>query len=439
MGFDARFTIGLIGWIAALFVALAALAFAIATPDLAAARIVAALLVGGAGYGLAHHVDRTNRAVGRFVEALHFGDFATRFDRRGGVGFAALGQSLDDAMRRLQTQRDTLADEQRFLETLVDDMPVALLTIDHRGAVRLANKAARRLFAGHGGTRPADFATYGETFAARLADNGERAAELLLLRSAAGPQRAIVRSASLERLGLTSRAITVEPVQGTLDAIEMAAQTDLVRVLTHEILNSLTPVTSLASSAAAVLDDDPPDVELARTAIGTLARRADGLEKFIRSYRTVANVPAVRSQRFAAEPFLRDLERLFVADWPDLDIHLVVPPGLMIEADPNLFAQAIINLLRNAAQATREAGRGTHITLTVNGNNGVAKRLTIGDSGNGIPEAQRRDIFLPFYTTRAQGTGVGLNLVRQIVIAHGWTIDVAEAPGGGAEFRLYLA
>lgn len=438
MGFDARFTLVLIGWIAALLVAAMGLAYALAMPDLAAARIVAALLLVGAGYGLARHVDRTNRTVGRFVEALHFGDFATRFDRRGGVGFAALGQSLDEAMRRLQAQRDRAADEQRFLETLVDDMPVALLTIDHQGGVRLANKAARRLFAGHSGTRAADFAIYGETFAARLAEGGERSAELLLLRSAAGPQRAIVRIATLERLGLTSRAVTVEPVQGTLDAIEMAAQTDLVRVLTHEILNSLTPVTSLASSAAAVLDDDPPDLDLARTAAGTLARRAEGLETFIRSYRSVANVPEVRRREFVAEPFLRDLDRLFAADWPDLRLAIAVAPDLTIQADPDLLAQAVINLLRNAAQATREAGRGHAITLTVTGDNGVAKRLTVADSGTGIPQAQRRDIFLPFYTTRAQGTGVGLNLVRQIVIAHGWTIDVAEAAGGGAEFRIYL-
>ncbi|MEO5494623.1 MAG: ATP-binding protein [Sphingomonas sp.] len=438
MGFDRRFTLVLIGWIALLLITLIVLAVAIAMPDLAAARIVAAAMVIGAGYGVARHVDRTNRTVGRFIEALHFGDFATRFDRSGGVGFAALGKSLDEAMRRLQAQRDRTADEQRFLETLVDDMPVALLTIDHLGGVRLANKAARRLFAGHTSTRAADFAAYGETFAARLAEGGERVAELLLLRSAAGPQRAIVRVASLERLGLTSRAVTVEPVQGTLDAIEMAAQTDLVRVLTHEILNSLTPVTSLASSAAAVLDDDPPDLDLARTATGTLARRAEGLEKFIRSYRTIANVPEVRRQEFPAEPFVRDLHRLFAADWPDLRLDISTAPDLMIEADPDLLAQAVINLLRNAAQATREAGRGQSVSLTVTGDNGVAKRLTVADSGRGIPEAQRRDIFLPFYTTRAQGTGVGLNLVRQIVIAHGWTIDVAEAPGGGAEFRLYL-
>jgi nitrogen fixation/metabolism regulation signal transduction histidine kinase len=438
MGFDPRFTLVLIGWIAALLAALTAFAFALATPGLGAARIVAVALVIGAAFGVARHVDRTNRTVGRFVEALRFGDFATRFDRSGGVGFAALGKSLDDAMRRLQERRDRFAEEQRFLETLIDDMPVALLTIDHEGSIRLANKAARRLFAGQSGTRPADFAAYGETFAARLADPALHGAELILLRSPEGPQRAIVRTATLERLGLSSRAVTIEPVQGTLDAIEMAAQTDLVRVLTHEILNSLTPVTSLAATTATVLDEDEPELDLARTAAATMARRAEGLEKFIRSYRRVAEVPEVRRQHFQAAPFFADLGRLFAAEWPELALDIAVAPDLMLDADPDLLAQAMINLLRNAAQATRDAGDSGAIGLSVTSHEGVARRITLTDSGAGIPEAQRRDVFLPFYTTRAQGTGVGLNLVRQIVIAHGWRIDVGEAPGGGAAFRLYL-
>jgi two-component system nitrogen regulation sensor histidine kinase NtrY len=439
MGFDPRFTLVLIGWVAALLAALTALAFALATPGLAAARIVAAALVITTGYGVARHVERTNRIVGRFVESTRFGDFATRFDRRGGAGFAELGKSLDDAMLRLQTRHDRSADELRYLETLIDDMPVALLTTDHGGGVRLANKAARRLFAGHSGTRPEDFAIYGETLAARLADDAPRGPELLLLRSAAGPQRAIVRAASLVRLGLSSRAVTVEPVQGTLDAIEMAAQTDLVRVLTHEILNSLTPVTSLAATTAKMLADEQPELDLARIAAETIARRAEGLEKFIRSYRRVAELPEVRRQRFVAEPFFRDLERLFAAEWPDVPLAMTIAPRLTIDADPDLLAQAMINLLRNAGQATRDAGRGGAVGLTATDEDGAARRIVVSDRGAGIPEAQRRDVFLPFFTTRAQGTGIGLNLVRKIVIAHGWTIEVAEAHGGGAVFRLYLS
>jgi two-component system, NtrC family, nitrogen regulation sensor histidine kinase NtrY len=438
MGFDRRFTLVLIGWLAACLVALTALAAALVTPGLGAVRIVAALLVMAMLAGLLNHIGRTNRTVARFVEALHYGDFSTRFDGRGGSGFDTLGQSLDAAMRGLQAQRDRTVEELRFLEALTDDVPVALLTVDREHGVALINKAARRLFAAHRGTMPSDFAIYGETFAARLADPAPPAAELLLLRSPSGPQRAIVRCASLERLGLTTRAITVEPVQGTLDTIEMATQTDLVRVLTHEILNSLTPVTSLASSTAHVLSEDAPDLELARTASGTLARRAEGLENFIRSYRAVAHVPEPRRQRFRAEPFARDLSALFAAEWPDLSLSTEVAAGLDLDADPDLLAQALINLLRNAAQATREQGGSKLVELQFLGSP-QGTQIVVADRGAGVPQALRGDIFLPFFTTRAKGTGVGLNLVRQIVIAHGWTIDVADGAEGGAVFRIFVA
>jgi two-component system nitrogen regulation sensor histidine kinase NtrY len=432
MGFDRRFALTLVGWLVACLLALIGLAVAIATPGLAAVRIVAGLLVLGMVGGLLNHIDRTNRTVARFVEALRYGDFSTRFDGRGGAGFDTLGGALDAAMRGLQAQRDRTVEELRFLEALTDDVPVALLTVDADHGVTLVNKAARRLFAAHQGTRPEDFTAYGETFAARLADGAAPAAELLLLRSPTGPQRAIVRNASLERLGLTTRAITVEPVQGTLDAIEMAAQTDLVRVLTHEILNSLTPVTSLASSTAEVLAEQNPDLDLARTAAGTLARRAEGLEYFIRSYRAVAHVPEPRRQRFKAASFVRDLERLFAAEWPDIALATEVSPDLELDADPDLLA-----LLRNAAQATRERDERLLVELRLLGD-GAGTRILVSDRGPGVPEAMRTEIFLPFFTTRAKGTGVGLNLVRQIVIAHGWTIDVGEGPEGGAEFRLFV-
>ena len=106
MGFDRRFALTLTAWLVACLLALVALALSIATPGFAAVRIVAALLVMGMIAGLLNHIDRTNRTVARFVEALRYGDFSTRFDGRGGVGFDSLGGALDAAMRGLQAQRD---------------------------------------------------------------------------------------------------------------------------------------------------------------------------------------------------------------------------------------------------------------------------------------------------------------------------------------------
>jgi nitrogen fixation/metabolism regulation signal transduction histidine kinase len=429
-----RFTFVLAGWAVALFAALAGFVWSVATPDLGAVRLVAGLLVMGAAFGLWRHVARTNNLIAHFVSALRFGDFSTRFDTRDGAGFGAIGAAFNDAIRTLQSERDRSGEELRFLQALTDDLPVALLTVDEVHGVQPANKAARLLFDRHQGVRPEDFALYGATFAARLAAPRAMPAELLILRLGDVPQRAIVRMAALERLGVRTHAVTIEPVQTAIDTIEMAAQSDLVRVLTHEILNSLTPVVSLAQTAADVLDTEPADLATARLATATLLRRTTGLRTFIDSYRMVARPPAPRTERFAATAFADEIARLFAAEWPALRFVREVDASLTLEADPDLLAQALINLVRNAAQAVAARDDGT-VWLTIR-REGNATLIEIADNGPGVPDAIQRDVFLPFFTTRAEGTGVGLNLVRQIAIAHGGSVGVEERAGGGALFRL---
>lgn len=439
MGFDRRFTAGLIGWIVLLGLAVLALVAALLTPGLGAARIVALGLTAGAFAGLWRHVTRTNRAVARFVEALRFGDTSLRFDAAAGAGFGQLSGALNGAMARFRAEQDRLTGELRYLEALVDDMPVAVLTIDPGGHVSLANKAARRLFAA-AGTTADGFAAYGATFAKRLAVEAGQD-ELLITVIDGRPQRVLVRSTSLERLGHRTRVVTVQPLGGTLDTVEMAAQTDLVRVLTHEILNSLTPVTSLAATADELLAGaslTDPRVGDARLAVATLARRAAGLGKFIEAYRAVARTPEIKRIAFAARPWAEELARLFAAQSNGVPLLVeVIPETIVLDADPDLLAQVLINLLRNGAQAVRDGDRTPSLVLRIlDDQHGTA--IEVEDNGPGIPESLRQDVFLPFFTTRAAGTGVGLNLARQIIVAHGGTIDVTDAPQGGALFRILL-
>jgi signal transduction histidine kinase len=158
------------------------------------------------------------------------------------------------------------------------------------------------------------------------------------------------------------------------------------------------------------------------------------LRTFIDSYRMVARPPAPRTERFAATAFADEIARLFAAEWPALRFVREVDASLTLEADPDLLAQALINLVRNAAQAVAARDDGT-VWLTIR-REGNATLIEIADNGPGVPDAIQRDVFLPFFTTRAEGTGVGLNLVRQIAIAHGGSVGVEERAGGGALFRL---
>ncbi len=437
MGSDRRFLLKLIGWLVALVGAALAFARALTTPGLGTVRLIAAAAVIATMVGLWQHVTRTNRMIARFLEALRHGDLVTRFDKRGGAAFDQLGEAMDATMRSVQQAQGAVERDLRFHEALIDDAPVAMLVVDAQRGVRVVNKAARRLFDRHEGVRPEDFAIYGATLASRLAAPRAGTRELLILRLGGGLQRALVHVATLDRLGAPVHAVAVEPLQGTLDAVEVAAQTDLVRVLTHEILNSLTPVVSLSSTVDTMLANEPADIGGARAAIATLNRRAASLLTFIDAYRSVARPPVPRPVSFAAQPFADELLRLYRADWPQSDATAAIEPELMIVADPDLLAQALINLLRNAGQATAAMGNGATVRLSMRREDGRLL-IEVADNGPGVPEGIRSDIFLPFFTTNAQGSGIGLNLVRQIVVASGGSIEVAAARPSGAIFAIRL-
>lgn len=441
MGFDAAFARGLAWRVAALFAAIVALTLSWRVSGLAATRVVAALAVVAATFALWVYVLRTNRILARFVETLRVGDANARFDTGGGAGFTEVAEAFDTALARLRAERHAGTEELRFVQALLDDVPVALLVIDQTGAVEPYNKAARRLFGEATGARPEDYAAYGAGFAARLERQGA-AEEMLLLNIGGRAQRAIVRTAQVSRLGASVRAITVQPAQGAFDTVEMAAQTDLVRVLTHEILNSLTPVTSLAATAAGLLADPElgadPRLDDARLAIGTLARRAEGLSHFIEGYRAISRVPEIKRQRFSAAAWADELAQLFTAEWPDLSLDVRVEPAdLLLDADLDLMTQVLINLLRNAVDAATSFAPDPRIALDIVRGPDGDSWIDVSDNGPGIPPRLRQEIFLPFFTTRAKGNGVGLNLARQVVVGHGGTIEVVDGTGG-AVMRIIM-
>jgi nitrogen fixation/metabolism regulation signal transduction histidine kinase len=441
MGFDWRFALGLGTRVALLIVALIGLIAALAAPGYGAVRVVAGLLVIAAIAMIWNHASRSATATARFVEALQFGDLSSRTEERAGR-FGELARAFNGVIARLRAERDRDRAATRFNEALLDDMPVALLVIDG-DTVTPANKLARQLFRAElHGVAAGGYAAYGATFAKHLVDPDVAGEETLLLRFDGRAQQAIVRTSSVDRLGARVRAVTVQPVQTAFDTIEMTAQTDLVRVLTHEILNSLTPIGSLAETAVRLLDEtgETADARVADAAMAvrTLARRTAGLERFIDSYRAVARPPELDRQRFLARPWLDELLRLIEPVRGSVTLESsVAPEGLALDADPDLLAQAVINLLHNAVEAARTGSDHPAVSVTIDASGGTTA-IAVCDNGAGVPEHLRRDVFLPFFTTRKGGTGVGLNLSRQIAIAHGGSIQVGDNAPSGAVFRISL-
>lgn len=442
MDFRRKFEFGL-AWRTVVFVGAVLLVIkALETPDVRAGLVVAALVAIATFASLWEFIRRTNFLVSRFVESVRFEDYSQRFSDPSGGGFDVLGDTLDRALKALQARHADQSAESRYLSAIVDDAPSALLTVDTEGRVEMLNKSARQLFARQPLTRIEDLQSLGPELAAALElPPGTRKITRLVLDGV--PQKAIFASAQVARLDRPVTVLSILPVQNELGALEVAAQADLVRVLTHEIMNSLTPVTSLARTSAKLVASaakSDPALTDAKTATETVARRAEGILRFVESYREFAETPEVRRRSFKARPWAEEIARLALANTigREFEIQIDVQPKTMsLDADPELLAQAVLNLLRNAMRATADQDQPLVALDMVREANG-SSRIEVRDNGTGIPEDRREDIFLPFYTTHKRGSGVGLSFARQVALAHGGSICALDAPEGGANIRLVI-
>jgi two-component system nitrogen regulation sensor histidine kinase NtrY len=442
MGFRRRFEFGL-GWRTLVLVAaLWLFTIALGTEGVRAGRIVALIIAMAAVASLWSFIRRTNFIVARFVESLRFEDYSQRFSDPSGGGFDVLGEALDKAMKALQSRHVEAAAEARFLSAVVDDSPSALLSIDPNGRVEMLNKAARQLFARHPVNRIADLEVLGAELAAAVRlPAGTRKITRLMFDGV--PQRAVFASAQVARLDQPVTMLSILPVQSELGVLEVAAQADLVRVLTHEIMNSLTPVTSLARSGAdmvAAAEATGSGLADARMATETVARRAEGILRFVESYREFAQAPDVHRKLFKAQSWGEEILRLARANAGDREVALrleIEPATMSLDADPELLAQTLLNLLRNSMRAVADVAE-PQVTLAMAREATGRSRIEVRDNGPGIAPDRREDIFLPFYTTHKGGSGVGLSFARQVALAHGGSIVALDAPEGGANIRMMI-
>jgi two-component system nitrogen regulation sensor histidine kinase NtrY len=442
MDFRRKFEFGLAWRTILLIGAILLVAKAAATPGVRAGLVVAALIGIAAMASLWNFIRRTNFLVSRFIESVRFEDYSQRFSDPSGGGFDVLGETLDQALKTLQARHTRETAESRYLAAIVDDAPSALLTVHQDGRVEVLNKAARQLFARHPMHRIENLEGLGpELSAAVNLPAGTRKITRLILEGV--PQKAIFASAQVARLDQPVTVLSILPVQSELGALEVAAQADLVRVLTHEIMNSLTPVTSLARTGAELVATAAKrDTALAdaKTATETVARRAEGILRFVESYREFAQAPDIHRRQFKAEAWAEEIMRLALANAAErnVDARLEVEPKTMsLNADPELLAQALLNLLRNSLRETAELDQAIVVLGLAREPNGHF-RVEVRDNGPGIPEDRREDIFLPFYTTHKGGSGVGLSFARQVALAHGGSICALDAPEGGANLRMVI-
>lgn len=337
-------------------------------------------------------------------------------------------------------RRNELAASVLALEARLEHAPIALFRIMHgsgAGQVAPLNASARRLLAPGRASAPQDLH---ELLAAQPV--GQR--RLITFDTERGGERALVAISALSVQGAAQRLAALMPVESELEAEALNAWRELVQVLTHEIMNSLTPVASLSRTARGLLDEAsaglPEDIHAdLGIALDAIARRAASLVDFVGSYRSLSTVPQAQPQRVPLEDLFDRLSALLAPQWQALGgqvVFSVEPASLEVMIDPGQLEQALINLLKNAAEAMAGGARPPRAVVSARLSRGSRLRIEVADNGPGVPEALAAHIFTPFFSTKKQGRGIGLAMVRHLVHANGGTVRYARSVGEGARFML---
>jgi two-component system nitrogen regulation sensor histidine kinase NtrY len=398
--------------------------------------------------GIVRFATQSSREVARFLEAISFDDTTLSFS--GLVGESAHGElsvAMAGVLAKLRVVRSEREEQSRYHQTLVSHVPVALISADERGRVQLLNMAARRLFR-IALTETGQFVRHGEAFAVGLDSIRPGSTAILRMERPSGTLLLKVAVTELALGGIRYRLISLQNIESEMSAQEMAAWQTVIRVIAHEVMNSLTPVSSLAATArdlvAGVIQqlpaDDPRTFALndASEALETVARRSQGLLHFVQNHRRLTKHLVTQIEVAPIQRIFARLRRLLTKDLAARHIQLttrVTPETLEIAADVELLDQALINLVRNAIEALRDTAGG-RIFLSAQRDPDGRVAIAVADNGPGIALNLREKIFVPFFTTKRQGSGVGLTLVRQIATAHGATVEVSETSGGGATVSL---
>jgi len=418
---ETRITVlALVGGLPAL---LTALAFLWLEPHRASLRLTLTLAMLGAWAGcvlaLRGRVVASLHTLSNMLAALREGDYSVRARRSAGGGPLALAyQEVNTLADMLRQQRLDAIEAMGLLRRVMESIDVAVFAFDEVGRLKLINRGGEALL-GLPPERALDLPAASLGLAAALAGDTPRMVELALPGRAG---RLELRRGTYRWEGRPHQLVVLSDLTRALREEERLAFQRLIRVLSHEINNSLAPIKSIAGSlrAAAARDGVAFGHADLEEGLSVIESRAETLGRFIQAYARLSRLPRPSPRALALEATLRRVASLETR----LTVGVAEDPDLTLHADPDQLEALLINLVRNAADAALEAGGGVQVSWCADPD---WLTVRIVDDGPGLSDTS--NLFVPFFTTKPGGTGIGLALCRQIAEAHGGTVTLANRQG----------
>lgn len=328
--------------------------------------------------------------------------------------------------------------QNQYLQKIMEMVDTGILSYEETsGEVGLMNESLKKLLqipyikTIHG-LEKRNFSLYNEIVSLKAGTN-----KIIEITTERPALQILLSATQFREDGKMYKLIAFQNVRGALEETETQAWQKLLRVLTHEIMNSVTPISSLAGTLQSGIKDGMPAEDII-TGMETIRSRSNGLLQFAETYRNLSKISSIRVQEILVRDLFENLLRLLqpMMDSENIEIDVVLSnTELKIEADLHLIEQVLINLLKNAMDAVR-GKHGAKIILAGSVDAFGRPVLRVSDNGAGIPPGVIEQIFVPFFTTKKSGTGIGLSLCRQIMALHKGTIQVQSVAGEGTSFWL---
>ena len=418
------------------------------TPGYLHTSIAVSLLLIIETLDLIRYLNRTNRKLAQFFSALPDRASSLKFNESGSGGaFSDLSHQLEQINRMFQMERREKETQSNYLNYLIEQIGIGIITYREDGKVDLINPAAKAFFAEKNIPEIACLNKYNPEFKDLI--KGLEPNEKCLIRVIVNNELfyLTVRKSLFKLQDKFYGLISFQEINSELDKKELDSWQKVIRVLTHEIMSSISPVTSLSEHLLRKIQEfSRPETD--KSAEGRLKEdltegleiihaRGEGLMEFVRHYHSLTHLPIPELKEVQLNPFINKILNLVEPECcrKDISVDLDMIEDMQLSIDPQLIEQVLLNLIRNSIQALEGIESDKRIIITA-GRVVSGVQISVSDNGCGIDMDNMDNIFIPFYTTKEKGSGIGLSFAKQIMRLHNGQISVRSDKGEGAEFIL---
>ena len=399
---------------------------------------------------LIYFVNRANRILGNFLSYMHESDpslhYSVRYVEK---NFKGLNEALEKLIHEFKETRIDLEVQAHYLETILDNVSTGILSFNETGEILTVNHAASECL----GTGPINHLDeldlkqtgLGTTILGLRPD--DQVTETI--KRGGGDTQLSIHSSQIKLKQETVHIVALNDITHQMEEQEILSWKKLIRVINHEIMNSMTPIITLSMAIRKKLakgEQAKPVEQLGKVPLqdaiqsaSIIEERSKGLVQFIERYKKLTGLPPVKPERFPATELILKVEQLFKHELKGKGIKLIWPSNfdIELEADRQMLEQVLINLVKNSVEAVRNT-ENPEIELSCYKDIDKHICLSVRDNGEGIPEDKLEQVFVPFFTTREEGSGIGLSLCRQIIRSHNGRTHIESEAGKGTRVVITL-